>query len=268
LDPIPLLLFLSLVLALAFFAGTEIPLMSVSQHKLDSWLKQKRFGAKTLARIKKDNERLLVTNLIGTLLVTSAPTLVAEKYITPDVVRVFGLTENLATTIVYIGAFLVILLFGEIAAKIIGVRFADSVALKVAPIYQILMWIALPITWLTEFFMRALGWMLGGKIDFHGGEKVSEEEFDAFIDMSHVGGAVEADERRQIKNLLSLGETTADSVMTPRVNVEFLSLDMTIDAACTFLMSSSHSRVPVYGETTDDIDYVITFREAFKLQKG
>ncbi len=85
--------------------------------------------------------------------------------------------------------------------------------------------------------------------------------------MSHQGGAVENSERRQIKNLLSLGETTAESVMTPRVNVEFASLRQTVDEVCEFLMASSHSRVPVYGETTDDIDHVITFREAFKLQR-
>ena len=241
--------------------------MSVSQHKLDWWVKQKRWWARTLARLKKKNEKLLVTNLIGTLLVTSAPTLIAEKYITPEVIRVFGLSDHLATTIVYIFAFLIILLFGEIAAKIIGVRFSDTVALKVAPIYQVLTIICLPLTWLVEFFMRGLGWILGGKIDFHGQTEVTEEEFDAFIDMSHKGGAMEADERRQIKNLLSLGETTADSVMTPRVNVEFISLHDTVDEVCEFLMISSHSRVPVCGETTDDVDYIITFREAFKLQK-
>lgn len=56
---------------------------------------------------------------------------------------------------------------------------------------------------------------------------------------------MEADERRQIKNLLSLGDTNAESVMTARVNVEFLSLDMSIDEACEFLMTSSHSRLPV-----------------------
>lgn len=50
---------------------------------------------------------------------TSAPTLIAEKFITPEVVRVFGIGEHLATTIVYIFAFLSILLFGEIASKII-----------------------------------------------------------------------------------------------------------------------------------------------------
>jgi CBS domain containing-hemolysin-like protein len=63
--------------------------------------------------------------------------------------------------------------------------------------------------------------------------------------MSHKGGAVEADERRQIKNLLSLGTMTADSVMTARVNVEFVYLDNTVDEVCEFLMRSSHSRVPV-----------------------
>lgn len=110
-DPLPILLFLLLVLALAFFAGTEIPLMSVSEHKLEGWIRQKRFGARTLDRLKKNNEQLLVTNLIGTLLVTSAPTLIAEKYITPNVVMAFGWSIQLATTIVYITAFLTILLF-------------------------------------------------------------------------------------------------------------------------------------------------------------
>lgn len=90
---------------------------------------------------------------------------------------------------------------------------------------------------------------------------------EAFIDMSHAGGAVEEDEKRQIKNILGLSEMTADSVMTPRVNVEFVSLDMTVDEVCDFLMQSSHSRLPVYGDTTDDVDHILTFREAFRLQR-
>lgn len=54
--------------------------------------------------------------------------------------------------------------------------------------------------------------------------------------------------------------------MTPRVNVEFLELDMTVDEACAFLMKSSHSRLPVCGDSHDDVDFVLTFREAFKLK--
>lgn len=77
---------------------------------------------------------------------------------------------------------------------------------------------------------------------------------------------MEDDERRQMKNLLSLRDMDAESVMTPRVNVDFLSLDMTVDEACLFMMDNPHSRMPVCGESTDDVDYVMTFREAFKLK--
>ena len=43
LDPIPLLVFFALVFTLAFFAGTEIPLMSITAHKLQTYVKQNRF---------------------------------------------------------------------------------------------------------------------------------------------------------------------------------------------------------------------------------
>ncbi len=265
-DPFPILVFLLFVLALAFFAGTEIPLMSVNGHKLEGFIRQKRWWARTLAKLKKNNERLLITNLIGTLFVTSAPMIVAEKYITPEMVIIFGGSPETTSLFVYMVSFMVVLLFGEITSKILGVRFNDRIALFVAPIYQVLVWILYPLTWFVEQFVRVLSWITGWKLDMHG-TKVSEEELDAFIDMSHAGGAVEEDEKRQIKNLLNLSDMNAGSVMTPRVNVEFLSLDMTIDEACDFLMKSSHSRLPVCGETTDDVEFVITFREAFQLQR-
>ncbi len=240
--------------------------MSIGGHKLEGFIRQKRWGARTLAKLKKNNERLLITNLIATLFVTSAPMIIAEKYITPEMIDIFGRSPEATSLLVYIVAFMVILLFGEITSKVLGVRFNDQIALAVAPVYQLIVWLLLPLTWIVEQFVRILSWVMGGKLEMHG-TKVSEEELDAFIDMSHAGGAVEEDEKRQIKNLLNLADMTANSVMTPRVNVEFLSLDMTIDAVCDFLMQSSHSRLPVCGDTTDDVDYVMTFREAFHLQR-
>ncbi len=51
--------------------------------------------------------------------------------------------------------------------------------------------------------------------------------------------------------------------MTPRVSVDFVSREMTIQDVCALFLRSSHSRFPIYAETPDDIDYVITLREAF-----
>ncbi len=81
-----ILSFLILLGLLAFFAGTEIPLMSVSTHKLAGFLREKRFGAQNLSEIKKNNERLLIVNLIGTTVVTiaisSISTVVAIQFAT------------------------------------------------------------------------------------------------------------------------------------------------------------------------------------------
>lgn len=266
-DPLSLFLFVFFVFALAFFAGTEIPLMSVGGHKLEGFIRQKRFWARTLAKLKKKNERLLITNLIATLFVTSAPMIIAEKYITPEMVIIFGGSPETTSLAVYMVSFMIVLLFGEITSKILGVRFNDQIALTAAPIYQLIVWLLLPLTWIVEQFVKILSWITGGRLDMHG-TTVSEEELDAFIDMSHAWGAVEEDEKRQIKNLLGLAEMTAGAVMTPRVNVEFLWLDMTVDEVCDFMMESSHSRLPVCGDTTDDVEFVITFREAFQLQRS
>lgn len=107
-----------MVLALAFFAGTEIPLMSVGGHKLEGFVRQKRWGAHTLLQLKKNNERLLITNLIATLFVTSAPMIIAEKYVTPEVSHFFA-TPQTASLVVYLLAFLIVLLFGEITSKVL-----------------------------------------------------------------------------------------------------------------------------------------------------
>lgn len=258
--------FAILLVLLAFFAGTEIPLMSVSAHKLDSFLKQGRFGSVMLKRILHNSERLLVVNLIGTTIVTiaisSLSTVVAIK-----AAEEFGFSGQHAVGIAIVAASTIILLFGEIAPKIIGVRYTDSVALGVAPIYRFLMIVLTPINFLIEFFIRFLNLLTGGKVDIHS-HKISSEELEAFIDLSHEKGAVDSQEHRKIMGVLDLDDMEAESVMTPRVDVDFARLDMTVDEICQLFLDSSHSRLPVYGETVDDVEYVITFREAFAMKSA
>lgn len=260
-DSHPVLLFFILLAILMFFAGTEIPLMSVGDHKLASFIKRKKFGAKTLKKLKSQSEMLLITNLVGTTAVTIAissfSTLVAI-----DVSRSLGLSDSIGVTVAMLAVSSIILLIGEIAPKIIGVRFSDEVALAVAPIYRILMIILWPLNKLLEFFMKGLSFLTGTHGDIHS-KKMTTEEFEAFIDISREKGVVEDDEHEQIKNLLDLSETEAFSVMTPRVKVDFVRIDMTVQEVCNKFLASSHSRFPIYGEHPDDVEHVITFREAF-----
>lgn len=78
----------------------------------------------------------------------------------------------------------IILLFGEITPKILGVRFSDQVALIVAPIYRVLMFLLFPLNWLIEYFVRAISFLTGAGSSLHS-KRMTSEEFEAFIDISH-----------------------------------------------------------------------------------
>lgn len=182
-DPASLGIFFTLLLLLIFFAGTEIPLMSISDHVIASAVKKRRFGALTLLSIKTQNERLLMTNLIGTTAVTIAissfSTIVAL-----DASHQISLPEQWGLTIAMLTVSAVILLIGEIAPKILGVRFSDQVALMVAPVYRVLMFLLFPLNWLIEYFVRAVSFLTGAGSHLHN-KRMTSEEFEAFIDISH-----------------------------------------------------------------------------------
>jgi putative hemolysin len=262
-DPWQIGIFILLICLSAFFSGTEIAFLNTSKHTIKSLVKEKRWWAKSLEIIKSDMDKLLITVMIGNNLVnvaasalgTIASISLAKSLSLPDE---YGLL--IATGVVTF----IILIFGDITPKTIFARFSSPISLAVAPIYRVLIPLFSPVSFFLDRFIKWFARLLGAE---HINPRITASEVEAFIDMSHEWGAVEADERRQIKNLLSLAETTADSVMTPRVNVEFAKLDDSVDEVCEFFMTSSHSRLPVAGDSTDDTDYVITFREAFKLQR-
>ena len=63
-DPIAYIIFIFLFLLSGFFSGTEIALMSLPNHKIESLIKQKRYGAIALSYIKARTDKLLITILV------------------------------------------------------------------------------------------------------------------------------------------------------------------------------------------------------------
>lgn len=151
-DPTSLLIFITLVALSAFFSGTEMALMSLSQHAIQGYQKEKRAGSKSLARIKKKNDKLLITILIGNNLVnvgasalaTVAAIKIAESFSLPGSYGI-GIATGAVT--------LILLLFGEITPKSIASKYPGSISLAVAPFYEVLMMLLTPITFVIEWFV-------------------------------------------------------------------------------------------------------------------
>ena len=64
-----------------------------------------------------------------------------------------------------------------------------------------------------------------------------------------------------IKKIIDFHESTAEEIMTPRVVIEALSTQHTIDEALDALKKFSHTRIPIYGSKIDDIKRIISEKE-------
>lgn len=263
-DPLSIFIFTILIILSAFFSGTEIALMSLSQHKIISLVKEKKAWSKFLKKIKKDNDKLLIAILIwnnlvnvwASALATTTSIQLAEK---------FGLPGSYWIWIATWMVTMILLLFWEITPKTICSKYNEQVSLFVAPFYFIFTKILYPIIFIIEIFVKMI-WYFFGNNSIH--IKMSSEELEAFIDMSHENWAVEEEEHKKIKSILDLWDTTAESVMTPRVQMDAVNEQITIDTLCEYLLMHSHSRIPIYKETIDRIDHFITFKQAFKLKEA
>jgi len=252
-DPIQIVSFVVLFMLSAFFSGTELALMSLAEHKIDALLKEKKFGSKSLKKIKSNNDRLLITiliwnNLVNTYtaaLATSIAISLANKAWIPQAQAIW-----IATWVV---TFL-LLMFWEILPKSIAIKNATKIALAVAPIYNFLMIILYPIIIFLEFLIK-----LFSKNKHI--ETITEEEIESFVDMWKQTGALEDHEHEKIKNILDFSDTDAEEIMTPRIKIEALEANTTVKEAFDFFTKHTHSRIPIYNWTIDKITHFMTIRD-------
>ncbi len=249
-----IIIFIILLALSAFFSGTEIALMSLPKHKVETFVKQGIKWAKDLKYIKEHSDRLLITILIGNNLVNTYTAAFATT-IAMNIAKNSGLwiDQSLAVGIATWIVTLLLLLFWEIAPKSFATKNAEKISLMVAKFYRILMVILYPLVVLIEFLTKLF---TGSSKQ----EKVSEEEIEAFIDMGKESWTLEKDEHEQLKNLLDLWDTVVEEIMTPRVKIDKLSDDTSVKDALDYMMKHTHSRIPVYHEDIDHIVWIVNMR--------
>jgi len=259
-DPLSIILFILLFGLSAFFSWSEIAFMSLANHKIDSFVKQRKIGAKSLKLLKSNSDRLLITILIWNNLVNVTTASLATK-ISIDIANASWAEQSLAIWISTWIITLLLLLFWEIFPKTIATRYAEKISLHVAGFYIILGKILYPIIITVEYLMN----IFQKKQKKH--HIITDEEIESLIEMGNKAWVFEKWEYEKIKNMLDFYEITAQEVMTPRIKIEALPDTMTIQKAKEQVLKFSHSRIPIYQENIDTIDNFITLRELLLAEK-
>jgi CBS domain containing-hemolysin-like protein len=246
-----------LLILSGFFSGSETAIISVTDAKVRSLTEKKKRGSATLSLIKRDPHKLLITILIGNNLVNISASVLATVLFT----NLFGNSGlGIATGVMT----LLVLVFGEITPKSFATKYSVAISLFVAKPLYFLQIVLSPIIWVMDKLVKLLMKIMGSE---YNDEDVSEEEIKALIELGAEKGSIEKREKELLKNILQFNDITVEEVMTPRVSIDALPVESTLQEAIDFVIKKSHSRIPVYLETIDNIVGLVTIKDVLMLSE-
>ncbi|MFA6271620.1 MAG: hemolysin family protein [Patescibacteria group bacterium] len=234
---------LIVLLALAgFFSAAEVALLSVTDVKVRTYLKQKKRGAGTLHKLKKNPRRMIIVVLIGNNVANiSAASLTSIIVNDTFGSAALGLATGLLT--------LLILIFSEITPKTFANRYAGRIALWISrPIYLFGV-IIFPITWFLEWITS----MMHKMVRVQDQELITETEIKEMIQFGVEKNVIEPHEQYIMNRALKFSDISAKEIMVPLKNVFMLFGQKTISDAMSEIVLSGYSRVPVYESDKREI---------------
>ena len=258
-----LLLLLALILCNAFFAASEIAIISLNDSKIRKMAEDGHKKARLVLALTEDSSRFLATIQIGVTLAgffTSA--LAAQSLAEPfsawlqsviPAAKAHGeLLFSISTVLITLLMSYFTLVLGELVPKRIAMQKTESIAFGVAPVLRTIAVITKPFVKLlsasTNLVVRLFG------LDPHADEEeVTEEEIRMMVDVGEEKGVIEGSQKEMINNIFEFDDITAEDIMTPRTDVYALDVNDPIEEALSIAMQEGYSRLPVYEE---DIDHV------------
>lgn len=248
------LLFIVLIIALvcaAVFSTAEAAIFSLGEPRIRMLVETGRRGSRSLSRLRERPERLLVLLRLGEA-VSNVAFAVGAAILGANFWGSAGLI------LAGLAAALLLLLVGELAPLQLATDRAASLALAVAPTLLVLSWIFTPLLILLAF----VGRVVPSRPAAVG--VITESEIRELTVRGQAEGVIEEHERQLIERTFRLDETQAWDIMTPRVDIFAWRDSLTLAEIARQLASVPYSRMPVYGESIDDITGLLYLRDAYR----
>jgi len=242
--PLLVLAFLLVVIAGAL-AMVETAITRTSRVRADALARDGRRGSDRLSLIASDAPRYL--NLV--LLLRLVAELTAVVIVAARIIAARGSADGLAIAVSAALMVVVSYVLVGVAPRTIGLQHSDTVALRSAG----------AVVWLTRLFgpLPKLLILVGNAVTpgrgLPSGPFANEAELRDLVDLAEAGQVIEEGERDMIHSVFELGDTLVREVMVPRPDIVFIERGKTVRQTLNLALRSGFSRLPVIGESADDI---------------
>jgi putative hemolysin len=242
-----------LVLASAFFSGSETAFCTISRVRLRTMATDGTFSGRLISRMWSHPGRLLTTILVGNQIVNVLIAVVLGTRVENLLSEVFAFSPAAA----YISAVLIctgfIVFFGEISPKVMAIRggegFARVAAFPLLAIDKLLTPVRDGLLRLTELLFRVTRFS-----EVRAAPYITDEEFKSMLSDGEAHGVLQEDEAQMIQGVLEFHDLVLSEILIPRPDVVAVPESATVGEALTTFREHEYSRMPVYRE---DLDHIV-----------
>ncbi len=254
-------LLLVLICINAFFAMSEIAIISLNDSKIKKLSEEGDKKAKQLAKLTQDPSRFLSTIQIGVTLagfLTSASA--SASFATLITKAVTAKWPGVSATLISALSIIVItvlisyfsLVLGELAPKRIAMQAPEKISYKVVGVLLAFAKITDPFVKLLSVSTNAVVRLFG--FDPHADrENVTEEEIRMMVDVGEEAGVIENSQAEMIDNIFEFDDLNAGDIMTHRTEMVAIEVSRSVEEVADLCVENGYSRIPVYKGDPDDI---------------
>ena len=266
-----LVLQLALILCNAFFAATEIAVLSLNVTKLRKLQEEGASYAAKLIRLVEEPSGFLSTIQVGITLAgflgsafaadNFSTRLVDFVYHTLEFQKIpYGALDTIGVIVITLVLSYFTLVLGELVPKRIAMQKPYEVARISIHIVLAISVFLKPIVCFLSFSTNAVLKVLRIKTEKQE-EAVTEEDIRMMMDLGKRAGSIDDDEQQWIENVFEFNDTSVKETMTCTPDVIAISDQLSADEILKIIQESGLSRFPVYHEDIDDIIGIINTRE-------
>ena len=269
-----LVLLFVLIFFNAFFAMSEIAIISLNDTKMQKLAEEGNKKAKQIVKLTENPNRFLSTIQIGVTLAGFLASASASQNFADLLVNALKHTAivNVIPESVINGISVVLitiitsyfsLVLGELAPKRIAMQVPEKVSFKVV---GILLFIAK----ITKPFVKVLSVSTNGVVRLLGfdpnadEENVTEEEIRMMVDVGGEKGVIEDSQKEMIDNIFEFDDLDAGDIMTHRTDMTAIEVSRSLEEVAELAIENGYSRIPVYEDDPDSIVGVLYAKDLLK----
>lgn len=264
----------ALILVNAFFAMSEMAVVTLNDNKIDKMAEQGHKKAKQIKKLTENTSSFLSTIQIGVTLagfLTSATAAQSFAVMLSEALAGTGLTKVIPMGVISGASTVVItlimsyfsLVLGELVPKKIAMNKPEKMAFLAAPVLVFVAKITNPIVKFLSLSTNGVLRLMG--IDPHADEEVvTEEEIRMMVDVGGEKGVIEDTQIEMINNIFEFDDIDVADIMTHRTDMVCVDDDEPLGEAVKLSIENGFSRIPVYEEDPDDIVGIIYIKDFLK----